>query len=262
MPAKKQPIKKTIRYGWKRDLPDKRDFLYESPKPAISSSVDLSPQMAAPYDQGNLGSCTAQAMAAIYQFTFRENKRKNFMPSRLKIYYDERVLEGTVKYDAGAMLRTGMKVLAKHGVCVENLWTYDDSAGRNAKFLKRPVNRCYVQSRKHKALKYCRVGQNEQALCGALAANDPVVFGFAVYESFVSDAVSNTGIVPMPDFRNESMLGGHAVVLAGYDSGKRVFLVRNSWGIGWGSRGYFTMPFEYVLDPWLSADFWALKVVV
>jgi C1A family cysteine protease len=244
-------------YGWKRDLPDKRDLVYGAQATTLPETVDLSKGMAAVYNQGNLGSCTAQGLAAIYQFTFRENKNKNFMPSRLKVYYDERVLEGTVKYDSGAMLRTGMKVLVKNGVCAEALWGYSDDAKT---FKKKPPVKCYKAAVQHKALKYYKVTQTIQNICLALASEDPVVFGFALYESFESASVAKTGIVPMPNFYMESCLGGHAVVLVGYDKSKKIFKVRNSWG-DWGDKGYFYMPFDYVADYSLAADFWALKVV-
>jgi len=255
---------KNIKFGWIRDLPDKRDFMYGfslSKRSTLDTAVNLVSGMPYVYDQGRLGSCTAQAMAAVYQFTLKENKNVTYTPSRLKIYYDERTIEGTVKYDSGATLRSGMKVLAKYGVCPETLWTYNDRTGMNAKFKKKPSKKCYNVSKKHKALKYYRVAQREHDLCSSLTLNDPIVFGFAVFESFYSNDVTVNGNVPMPNYNRESMLGGHAVCLVGYNLTTRKFLVRNSWGKNWGLGGYFTMPFDYVLDPHLSADFWALKIV-
>ena len=86
------------------------------------------------------------------------------------------------------------------------------------------------------------------------------MFGFSVYESFETDAVARSGEVPMPG-RNEALLGGHAVAAVGYDQPRRRFIVRNSWGAAWGKSGYFTMPYEYLLDSGLSDDFWTVKLV-
>jgi len=93
-----------------------------------------------------------------------------------------------------------------------------------------------------------------------LAAGNPFVFGFTVYDSFETQEVANTGVVPMPG-RNESVLGGHAVTCVGYDDSTQRFIVRNSWGTSWGQAGYFTMPYAYLLDDNLSDDFWVISLV-
>jgi C1A family cysteine protease len=244
-------------FGWLRDIPDKRDFIYGANYKKLPKEVDLSKQMPYPYNQGRLGSCTAQAMAAIYQFTFKENRKRNFLPSRLKIYYDERRLEGTVRFDFGATLRSGMKVLSKIGVCKEKFWTYSDN---NRKFKRRPPKKCYKISKQHKALRYYKVNQTINDLCLAIASEDPVAFGFATYSSLYKKKVAKTGIIPMPKFKSEKFLGGHAVVLVGYNIKTQMFKIRNSWGV-WGDKGYGYLPFEYVSDSSLAADFWALKKV-
>ena len=95
---------------------------------------------------------------------------------------------------------------------------------------------------------------------GCLAHGYPFVFGFPVYESFESQEVAKTGVVPMPG-SSEQMLGGHAVLAVGYDDATQRFLVRNSWGDGWGMGGYFTMPYAYLMDRGLSSDFWAILSV-
>ncbi len=87
-----------------------------------------------------------------------------------------------------------------------------------------------------------------------------MVFGFSVYESFESDSVASTGVVPMPS-PNEQLLGGHAVVLVGYDDTKKVWIVRNSWGTNWGQAGYFTMPYAYLTNSNLASDFWTISTV-
>jgi len=88
----------------------------------------------------------------------------------------------------------------------------------------------------------------------------PVVFGISVYESFESEKVAKTGIVPLPE-NTERMLGGHAIVLVGYDNEKKLFIFRNSWGEQWGDKGYGYLPFEYVCDANLASDFWVVNKV-
>jgi C1A family cysteine protease len=181
-------------------------------------------------------------------------------PSRLFIYYNERVMEGTVESDSGAMIRDGMKSVGKQGVCREEKWPYDIK-----KFRDKPTAACYTEAKKHQAILYRRVSQNLLQMKGCLADGFPFVFGFTVYESFVSDEVARTGTVPMPGLNETGPYGeppsGHAVMAVGYDDASRRFLVRNSWGTGWGMQGYFTMPYEYLTQASLATDFWTIRVV-
>jgi C1A family cysteine protease len=177
------------------------------------------------------------------------------MPSRLFIYYNERLIEGTVKSDSGAMIRDGIKTVAKQGVCSEELWKYDI-----AEFAVKPPQRCYRAALDNRVLSYQRVPQTLISVKGCLAHGYPVVFGFQVYESFESKQVAETGVVPLPA-TSEELLGGHAVLAVGYDDASTRFLVRNSWGPAWGQGGYCTMPYPYLTERSLSSDFWAILQV-
>jgi len=107
---------------------------------------------------------------------------------------------------------------------------------------------------------YSRVSQTPSQMKGCLASGFPFVFGFTVYDSFESQDVAKTGVVPMPA-SGESVLGGHAVLAVGYDDGQQRFIVRNSWGTGWGMHGYFTMPYAYLTDRGLASDFWTIRLI-
>lgn len=247
------------RYGWVPDLPDQRDHLFAAPAPVLSAlptSVDL--RKGCPkevYDQGRLGSCTANAIGAAFEFDLLKQGLPDFMPSRLFIYYNERVKLGTVDVDSGAMIRDGIKSVAKQGVCAETSWPYDIS-----RFTEKPPEQCYVEAIDNRALAYQRVTRTLGQLKGCLASGYPFVFGFRVYESFESAEVARTGVVPMPK-PGEEALGGHAVLAVGYDDETGRFHVRNSWGSDWGDGGYFTMPYAYLTERGLSSDFWAITQV-
>lgn len=244
--------RRTARYGWRPDLPDHRDLLFAAAARRAPARVDLTPHMPSVYDQGQLGSCTANAIAAAAEYAEILEHKDGGCPSRLFIYYCERQLEGTIREDAGAQIRDGMRVVATLGAPPEKVWPYDI-----AKFARKPPLRAFQAARHHRAVRYRRVAQTMVGLRSALTAGFPVVFGFTVYESFESPEVARTGIVEMPH-PDEQILGGHAVLIAGYDDLEQRFVVRNSWGAGWGHKGYFTMPYDYVCDPGLASDFWTL----
>ena len=257
MPLVRHKIK---RYGWVADTPDQRDHLYAAPLVHLKKlppKVDLRPQCPKViYDQGQLGSCTGNAIACAIQFDRLQQKRKpDFIPSRLFIYYNERDMEGTVASDSGAQIRDGIKSVAKLGDCPETEWPYDI-----AKFATKPSARCYREAMQYKAVLYQRVPQTLNQMKGCLASGYPFVFGFSVYASFEGPQVAKTGAVPMPA-SSEKQLGGHAVIAVGYDDKQQRFIVRNSWGRRWGMAGYFTIPYAYLIDDNLAADFWTIRVV-
>lgn len=247
------------RYGWLPDLPDQRDLVYGAPRPILAklpAKMDLRKKCPPVYDQGVLGSCTANAIGAAFQFgLLKQDRGKEFMPSRLFIYYNERVIEHNVNSDSGAMIRDGIKTVNKQGVCPEKMWPYTIE-----KFADKPSPGCYADALNHQVQSYHRVPRNVKQMKSCLADGYPFVFGFTVYESFESATVAKTGKLNMPR-KGESVVGGHAVMATGYNSKTKRFLVRNSWGTSWGQGGYFTMPFEYLTEENLSDDFWTIRMV-
>jgi len=241
-------------YGWVPDLPDQRDFIYAAPTPVqrnIPPKVDLSKKCPPVYDQGQLGSCTANAIGGAIEF----DQKKKFAPSRLFIYYNERVMEGTVDSDAGAQIRDGIKSVATLGAPPERLWPYDIS-----KFREAPPQAAVKAAKADLVVLYQRLIQDIDTMRGCLAEGFPFVFGFTVYASFESAAVAKSGVLGMPKAR-EKRIGGHAVLAVGYDDKQRTFLVRNSWGPKWGKKGYFTIPYSYLTSSRLASDFWTIRSV-
>jgi C1A family cysteine protease len=246
-------------YGWIRDLPDARDFLYSAPlirfPQGLPPSVDLRSECPPAYDQGQLGSCTANGVAGAIEFDQRKQGTREFTPSRLFIYYNERVIEGTVNQDSGAQVRDGIKSVVKIGAPPETDWPYDIS-----KFADQPPSNAYADAKQDLVSSYSRVAQDILQMQGCLAEGYPFVFGFTVYESFEGQAVAQTGIVPMPQ-SGEAVVGGHCVVAVGYNDANRRFIIRNSWGDNWGLKGYCMMPYEYLLNARLASDFWTIRSV-
>ena len=240
--------------NYKRAEPDDRDYrLMSISRLPPATRIDLRNQLPPVYDQGSLGSCTANAVGAMFQYMQDSDKR--FMPSRLFLYYNTRALDNTTGIDAGATLRDTMKSLANQGVCPEPLWPYVIS-----RFAIKPSDASYVAAAPYSASVYVSVPQNQASIEELLSKNFVIAFGFLVYRSFYSIS-SNGGLMRMPG-RGERVLGGHAVVLVGYDRSKRLFIVRNSWGRRWGDAGYFYMPYDYVLNPRLAFDFWVITRTV
>lgn len=240
-----------------KDKPDARDFMFKVTAPVanLPHYVDLRPGMPAVYDQGELGSCSGNAIAAAFQFDQLKEHITSWNPSRLFIYYNERLIEGTVNEDSGAELRDGIKTIAGYGVCEESLWPYNI-----AQFTVKPSAAAYAEAKQHTAVQYERVTQNLNEMKQVLAGGFPIVVGIMVYESFESEEVANTGVVPMPA-ANEQCLGGHAVVVVGYSDEHHQFIMRNSWGTSWGDKGYFYIPYEYLTNTELGTDYWVVTQV-
>ena len=248
------------RYGWHPSLPDVRDvpatqLLLGAAPPTLPAKVDNRNFMPPVRDQGMIGSCTGFGATAAYYGASKRNGRYPVPESALFAYYNARWYEGTVAYDSGATVRDVVKGLAKFGVASETLWPYVPS-----KYATKAPTQVYTSALRHQALRYYSVGQTDLELRRVLAAGLVVIIGFSVYESFESQAVARSGNVPIPG-RSEAMVGGHCVVLCGYDTTSPYqWLCQNSWGARWGSGGYFRMHRDYLTNERLSGDFWVLEV--
>ena len=244
-------------YGCLQDKPDPRDLAYglfkTLPTPALS--LDLSSGMPEIWDQGQIGSCTAHSTLAVYGWRVKNEGLRYVDMSRLFQYYDSRKLEGTIGTDSGATIRDSIKSLVTYGACPEAMWPYDTT-----KFSVTPTADLYTNAKQHLVLKYESVAQVELLIKQALTADGPIAFGISVYESFESSEAGKTGLIPMPK-DGEQRIGGHAIALVGYDDSTKLFKCRNSWGVDWGDKGYFYLPYEYLLDERLAQDFWVITEV-
>lgn len=228
----------------KQDMRDKIYYAYTIKNPSqLPSSVDLRKDLSPIVDQGNLGSCTANAIASGLGEYLQKISGIQFTPlSRLDLYWWERYIEGTVDQDSGAEIRDGMKIFNQLGIAPETDYPYNITT-----FTTEPSPKAIIDGTIFKISSYHRI-QNLDYLKISLAEGLPVVTGILIYESFESDDVAKTGIVPMPDPKNEKVLGGHAVLAVGYDDSKQIVIMRNSWGVNWGDKGYFYLPYTYFTD--------------
>ena len=268
--------RQTARYGWKPDLPDFRDLYYKDVHyKAVVAPVDpqngqhqdhilpigfdatglplgvsLRPKLPPVFNQGQLGSCTANAAGLMWAFVHGGGPY-----SRLQIYYNERLRAGTLDRDSGAYLRDAIQVLVNDGAGLEQDWPYVES---NFKMPPPPVE--LAEAAANKATAYSRL-ETRADFRNCLAQGFPFIVGISIFNSFENDAVAHTGIVPMPD-RSEQMVGGHAVCVVGYDStfnGGDYYEVRNSWGEDWGDQGCFWLPAAYLENPNLACDAWTVR---
>ena len=282
------PVEQPVAFGmgWLPDFPDFRDYTPETPgvqpelakaevaEPAaaagvtLDATVDLRPWFSPIEDQGSLGSCTANAGAAVVEYFERRAFGRHVDASRLFLYKVTRNLLNW-KGDTGAFLRSTMGGLVLFGVPPEEYWPY-----RISDFDKEPPAFCYAFAQAFQAIKYYRLDPPVtpkdvllDRIKTNLAAGLPSMFGFTVYSS-ISQAAA-TGKIPFPT-TGEKVIGGHAVVAAGYDDNVAIrntmpgspemrgaLLIRNSWGTGWGRGGYGWLPYDYVLQG-LAVDWWSV----
>ncbi len=265
--------RKIRRFGWKPDFPDHRDQFFTVSRAvmqALPPKFDLTvadPRVDFPiYDQGDIGSCTANALAAAVEFDrLKSNQSPDFVPSRLFLYYNERQIENTVSNDSGAYLRDGMKTLAQAGICPESSWTYDATPALyeggpfpvGSKPATQPPQSAYDDATNYTITSYQSLQQTLSQLQGALVSGFPFVFGFSVFDSWANNEAT---IIPLPS-DSDSQVGGHAVLVVGYDNATGLFKFRNSWGDQAGQQGYFYIPYAYVIDATLASDFWVINAV-
>lgn len=245
------------KWGWKRDKQDKRDWIYKAPlKYTLPPKVDLRPACTPVEDQGSLGSCVAFAcIGAMEYLDARDQEWNDF--SQLFEYYNARSLAGNEAEDTGSYLRDGIKALNNWGACHARTWPYV-----TAQFAVKPPEHAYSEAVNYKAVQYYRITDapvDLGAVKSALAEGFPVVYGFWVFDHIYR--IGDDGILPEL-LDSDDFLGGHAVMLVGYDEATQLFTVRNSWGTTWPTQelgGYFYMPYDFLSR--FGSDFWVLQKV-
>lgn len=199
-------------------------------------------------DQLNLGSCVANAFATCIRIITQQK----LCSSRLFHYYNSRAMAGyTIEEDSGLEIRDACKSIVLYGVTQELNWKYVTPL-----FSVLPSLNSYIKTNLLPNFNYSFVNQDLNAIKLCLTTtNAPIIFGINVYDSFLTSSVAKTGIVPMPNTTTETLQGGHCILMVGIDNKNQVFICINSWGVSWGNKGFFTLPYNYVLNSNLSFDF-------
>lgn len=245
-----------LKLGWVRDLPDWRDRMLQLPKPKrIPDIMDVTAKFPPIYDQETTGGCVGNSVAAEFDYIRKKQGLPFMSPSRLFIYYNARAIEGSVASDSGTSIRSAIKAAVNIGVCPESAWPNVEE-----QVTVKPSKAAYKLAPKNKIVQYTRLVSDLSISIYALTQGVPFIFGFSVFESFYSAAVTKTGFVPMPK-EGEGLLGGHSCVCVGFNNLTKRFLCRNSWGTSWANKGQFTLPYEYLENRGLSDDFWAIQKV-
>lgn len=252
-------------YGFLPGFRDRRDRKFGVARTALPlpPRMDLVPECPPAFDQTSQNSCVANAIIAAVQFDRMKQGLKWRDLSRRFVYWNTRRMEVTTDSDAGCQIRDAVKMVNQTGICDEVLCPYDDSL-----VFDEPEIEAYNRADEH-AVAYERLDDPSLSpvahlalMKACLSEGIPFVLGIAIYESFESDEVTKSGIVPMPK-EQEGLMGWHAVMACGYndsDDGGR-FTVQNSWSANWGQKGRFTIPYAFLSNPDLAMDVWAIRSV-
>lgn len=249
---------KLLKGGYIKDKTDPRDYIYK-PNTSIVKSIKLPTNtslkniMPPVLDQENLGSCVSNAVCNALGFLNIKLKKPINLKSRIFNYYNTRLLEGTINQDCGCQIRDAIKVCNKIGSCYETTWSYDIS-----KFTMKPPPHTYTEAAQHKLALYQRVNQNRISIKSCLLTGYPVIIGFTCFNTLYNPSVERTGDIVMPT-RKDYIIGGHCVLITGYNDTTQRYEIQNSWGIDWGNKGYGTIPYAYIENPVYAADFWQVQ---
>ncbi|MCZ7685230.1 MAG: C1 family peptidase [Sandaracinaceae bacterium] len=237
----------------RQDDLDRRPFTPRVASASLPGAVDLRPWMAPVEDQGQLGSCTANALVGALEYVMRRERGEHVDLSRLFVYYNQRLWDDCVPDDIGASVADGVRVLSRLGVPREASWPYQRDL-----FGVQPPGAVYREAARFLVSDYWSVPVDADAFRGCLAAGFPIVFGTRVTDSFVH--TTRDGMCGMPRGQLDRKHGRHALLAVGYEDRRRLFVVRNSWGAHWGDRGYVYMPYEYVLNREWTSGCWAVRL--
>lgn len=245
------------RYGWKPSLPDPHDefaFVQTPTDVTVPDEFTLRAELPAVLDQGQLGSCTANALAGLLQYETIKAGADMGVPSRLFIYYQERLREGTINEDAGAYGRDGFAALRKVGCPPETLWPYVIS-----QFRDKPSEEAYNNAESHRIHHYTHARHKLVEVQLLILDKKPVAFGFSVPQAFEGEQCMRTGVMPMP-VKGEQFIGGHEVYAFGWKQIGDVLHLecRNSWGSSVMDEGNFWIPAAFVFGGYAS-DFRAIQ---
>ena len=237
-------------YNYKFQSKDPRDYIYKlqpQTNPLPNNYYLVKTMLVCPIlNQLNLGSCVSHATYVMLYIM----SGGVITPSRLQLYLCTREMDGSsLSQDTGATVRGAMKAILNYSACTESIWPYVVS-----NFSQLSPRSAFTNTYNIQNFVYTAVIQDVSHITQVLSNNTPIILGINVYSSFESESANKTGIIPMPNIKKEKLLGGHCIVLIGYDTPKKLFAFQNSWGPSWGNNGYGYLPFNYVINKSLASD--------
>jgi C1A family cysteine protease len=205
-------------------------------------------------NQGNLGDCVANA----FYYCLSKQTNNRILLSRLFLYANCRCIDFTpLNIDSGTTIKTTCKALINYGTCQETVYPYNIN-----NYQQLPPLNAYISSKRFKSFTYNLINQDIHSIKNYLYNYKlPIIFGFIVYSSFISNDVANSGNVPYPKINSENKEGGHCMTIVGYNDITQQFVCANSWGTSWGDKGYCYIPYDYLLNPSLASDFTACNFI-
>lgn len=217
--------------------------------------IDLRAQCAPVEDQGQTNSCVANAIVGALELHQRKAGQPPIDLSRLFLYFNARSLAKSEGEDCGSFIHHGMAAVLAYGVCEERMWPFE-----RAMVTTRPTDACFQNAQSYEAIQFARTPQGEPALA-ALAQGLPVAFGI-VLPSECYQVAAQTGTIPSPDtIPAQSAPSGHAMLIVGYDLDEKAYIVRNSWGAGYGQNGYINIPFAVMERHAHPDQFWTIGAI-
>lgn len=242
---------KIVRLNSKPSKPDARDLAYAASQVQLPNYVNLKEFDSNVENQGNLGSCTSNAITNGYELMVKILYPDSFVElSRLFVYYHSRLFSDDLDNDAGAYIRDGLKSIKNYGVCAEELWPYNIE-----KYDDQPYPRCYLDATKRKITSYNILFTNEE-IKEVLSGKRPVVVCIEIFYEF-NDVTKENPYVKLPNTFTYS-LGNHAILLIGYDDSINCFLMKNSYGNDWGDNGYGFIPYDYITE--YACERWCFEI--
>jgi hypothetical protein len=236
--------------------PSERDYRTVFQDRTVPDGVDLRRYCTRVEDQGQIGSCTANAAVGALEYHYKRRDGQSPDLSRMFVYFNTRRMRGQVMFDTGAQIREAMASLMAFGACREDIWPYNPML-----FATEPPPAAYNEATRHEAIQYARVN-GSQGTIQALAQELPVVFGTAIPGRCFEEAASG-GVMPglTQQERDNPAQGGHAMLIVGYDNPARTFIVRNSWGENWGDHGYCYIPYDVIDACSPPEEFWVVAAL-
>ena len=213
-----------------RDYQLKQTFKSKPDAKYLPKSVDLRKSYGVVYNQQEVNNSIVNAIAGMVKTALKKDKNLQIKPDRDYILQSAKSLAEKGKLTA----RIGYKSVKEYGVSEDSIKGITD-------------------------FRYLSVDRDINVIKKCLKDGYPVTYAMVLYTSFMSVDTAKSGKVNVPNRDKEHRCGIQYVCIVGYDDSEGTFIVANSWSKNWGNDGFCYVPYDYIIDPTLSGDFWTFK---